>query len=292
MFVPAIKACRLEPKRVDRDNLGGILNSEIMDFITKADIVLADLTYERPNCYLEVGYTIGVGKLRNLILSAKEDHNQDHPSHKNGGPKAHFDLAGYDVLFWSPEKSDVARNELTNRIQRRLAINAGRRDVFVPSWNDEWVKRSKGKALEGLHAMERRGYMELRFALQSPKPDLHQVLLLSAMTKAQILTFGWSIGVAFDSRTSEWAPSPSSEGVAAEISSSGFGGSYDYWALKRDGDFFLPCGLFEDTQRENRRFIDTRINRVTEALLFCVWLYNELGVSTDVVVNMAVGHGG
>jgi hypothetical protein len=36
--------------------VGRILQSEIANFINKSKIIIADLTNERPNCYLEVGY--------------------------------------------------------------------------------------------------------------------------------------------------------------------------------------------------------------------------------------------
>ena len=42
-------------------------------------MVVADLTHERPNCYLEVGYVLGVGKLTNLILTARADHDPESP---------------------------------------------------------------------------------------------------------------------------------------------------------------------------------------------------------------------
>jgi hypothetical protein len=32
---------------------------------------VADLPSERPNCYLEVGYALGVGKFTNLVLTEK-----------------------------------------------------------------------------------------------------------------------------------------------------------------------------------------------------------------------------
>ena len=46
-IVPAIQACGLEPKRVDKHNRGGLLKSEIIKFIQTTDIIVADLTNER-----------------------------------------------------------------------------------------------------------------------------------------------------------------------------------------------------------------------------------------------------
>ncbi len=54
-IVPALNACGLDPKRVDKHNQGGLLKSEMIAFIEGSDIIIADLTNERQNCYLEVG---------------------------------------------------------------------------------------------------------------------------------------------------------------------------------------------------------------------------------------------
>jgi hypothetical protein len=124
-LAPALEVCGLEPRRVDRHNRGGLLQSEIIAFIEESEIVVADLTNERPNCYLEVGYALGCGRLTSLVLTAREDHNSDHPSHRPGGPKVHFDLAGYDILFWSPARLEEFRAELEKRVRRRLLLLGG-----------------------------------------------------------------------------------------------------------------------------------------------------------------------
>jgi hypothetical protein len=126
VMVPACRNCGLDPKRVDRHNEGGLLHSEIISFIEESDIILADLTNERPNCYLEIGYALGAGRFTNLILTAREDHSTDHPDWRPGDPKVHFDLAGYDILFWKPDRLDAFRVELEKRIWRRLQILSGR----------------------------------------------------------------------------------------------------------------------------------------------------------------------
>jgi hypothetical protein len=47
-------------RRVDRHNEGDLLDSEIVQFIERSQIIVADLTNERHNCYLEVGYATGL----------------------------------------------------------------------------------------------------------------------------------------------------------------------------------------------------------------------------------------
>jgi hypothetical protein len=114
VIIPALTACGFDPKRVDKHNKGGLLKSEIIAFIEESEIIVADLTNERPNCYLEIGYAMGVDKYANLILTAREDHNQTGPKYRSGGPKVHFDLSGYDVLFWSQDDLPAFKVSLKN----------------------------------------------------------------------------------------------------------------------------------------------------------------------------------
>ncbi|MGH7286642.1 MAG: hypothetical protein ACREI8_01310 [Myxococcota bacterium] len=124
VVAPALRACGVEPRRVDRHNRGGLLVTEIISFIDEAEVVVADLTNERPNCYLEVGYALGAGRHTNLILTARADHDPESPQHRPGGPKVHFDLAGFDILFWHPEQLDAFRRDLEKKILRRWEMLA------------------------------------------------------------------------------------------------------------------------------------------------------------------------
>lgn len=287
-ILPALKACGfLEPKRVDKHNKGGLLKSEIVKFIEGADIIVADLTNERPNCYLEVGYAMGLNKFRNLILTAREDHNHDSPNHRPGGPKIHFDLEGYDVLFWNPEHPEGFQAELSKRIRRRQAIISTANNASP--WDMEWINQQREVARAGLQKAGLKGFMEVVFALSDLKPNAIQRELLEAASQAEIRKFGWPIGIVFQNRD-EFRPRPRADGIVAEIVSDH--PSYDYWALRKDGDFYLLKSLFEDKREPRYIFFNTRIVRVTEALLYCARLYLRLGVPSTAVVNISIRHGG
>ena len=288
-LVPAIKACGLEPKRVDKHNQGGLLKSEIISFIQQSDIMVADLTNERPNCYLEVGYVMGVDKFINLILTAREDHNPSSPSHKQDGPKVHFDLSGYDILFWNPANLDEFRTELEKRIRRRQAMIAPSQSSLVSPWDEEWIEKNRGQALPGFKKSGKRGSMELRFAISDSKPSKTQTELLNAADGAQIKTFGWPIGVMLRNRE-EYRPRPTTDGIFAEVGPEDK--AYDYWALRKNGDFYLLKTLFEDERKPEEIFFNTRIVRITETLLYCARLYSRLGVSTAALINVVIRHGG
>lgn len=170
-IVPAMEASGLSAKRIDKHNQGGLLKSEIIRFIESAEIIVADLTNERPNCYLEIGYTMGIDKFRNLILTAREDHNPDSPNYKKGGPKVHFDLAGYDILFWRTDQLDQFRTELEKRIRRRLAVVEPASGPASSPWDQEWIHGHYLHASQKLVAMGFSGAMEVQFALDPPPPN-------------------------------------------------------------------------------------------------------------------------
>lgn len=68
--------------RVDRIDGNGFIDDKIFENIKKAEVVVADLSYERPNCYLEFGYALALGKT--IVLLYRE------------GTKLHFDVEHFD----------------------------------------------------------------------------------------------------------------------------------------------------------------------------------------------------
>ena len=291
---PAVRACGLEPRRVDRHNEGGLLKSEIVKFIQDCDILIADLTNERPNVYLEVGYAMGLDKFRNLILTVREDHFPESPNHQRGGPRVHFDLAGYDILRWAGGKLEAFRSELELRVRRRLAIlRPGPVGAPIPVWEQDWLEAQRAAAREGLERLGRGGFMEIRAAIHPPKPNKNQVELNDAARHAQIETFGWPIAAYLD--VEGLRPKPRADGIVASIRPDSKD-SFDYWSIRRNGDLYFVGSLFEDERPPGASgkflFFDTRIVRVTEAILYCIRLYSTLGVDRSSKVTIAVRHGG
>lgn len=288
-IVPAIEACGLQARRVDKHNQGGLLKSEIIAFIQDADII-ADLTNERPNCYLEIGYAMGIDKFRNLILTVREDHFPESPDFQRGGPKIHFDLAGYDILAWNPDGFEAFRSELEKRIKRRTLVLTPTPVQAASPWDDNWIEKQRKEALAGLGAANLAGFMELRFALVPPKPDFSQTELNEAARSSTISTFGWPIGVYLGNRD-EFRPRPRADGIVAEIAIEDRS-SYDYWAIKRSGDFYSLSSLFEDERRPGHIFFNTRIVRAAEGVLYCARLFSRLEVDSSSSLVIAIRYGG
>lgn len=99
-----------------------------------------------------------------------------------------------------------------------------------------------------------------------------------------------AVGIVLGQRE-EYRPKPRVDGISAEVSIPDRN-SYDYWALKVNGDFFLLQSLFEDMLRSNSIFFNTRIVRATEALVYCQGLYSHLGLGEDTIVAVRLAHQG
>lgn len=292
-MVPALRACGLDPKRVDKHNEGRLLNSEIAAFIKSSNIVVADLTNERPNCYLEVGYTMGLGKFENLILTAREDHNIDSPNHKKGGPKIHFDLSGYDILWWHPENLDDFRLALEKKVKYRIAKLPAIGIVGIPDWNEKWFSLKRDQGISGFRSLVSgniSGHMEIRITLPNSKLDQTQQELLQVAKKCEIHTFGWPLGVVLDKEKDR--PRPETDGIYAEIAITPPQWSYDYWAIKRDGSFYLLQSLHEDVGNKGQIWVSTRIYRITEAFLYSLNIYTKLGLDVLAPIAIRIEHGG
>lgn len=81
------------------------ITQEIFNRLHRAELVVADLTGLRPNCFLELGYALG--RQHQLMVLAR------------AGTKLPFDTAAVDTAFWSPESTLVdRRTQLRQHWQR------------------------------------------------------------------------------------------------------------------------------------------------------------------------------
>jgi hypothetical protein len=176
----------------------------------------------------------------------------------------------------------------------RVLTATGTTPTGAPYLSGPWYENERAVAEKGLAGVGLAGCMELRFG---PHVELvkSQLDLLNAVRKSEVHTFGWPIAVTLENRD-EFKPRPYGDGIRAEVALtkgtlSGHQ-SYDYWALRRSGDFYLLQSLFEDSRSENEIYFNTRIVRVTEALMFASGLYANLGVPPDAQLSIRVAHRG
>lgn len=81
--------------RIDEIQDSGKITAQILEEIGKSEIVLADLSGERPNCYYEAGFAHAIGK--EMILTIQK------------GTPIHFDLFSYRFIQWETEADLRAR---------------------------------------------------------------------------------------------------------------------------------------------------------------------------------------
>jgi hypothetical protein len=159
------------------------------------------------------------------------------------------------------------------------------------SLNDAWFIQEQERAQGLISKIDLTGYMELRANVLHPLSK-SQIELLNAVKQSEIRTFGWPIGVTLETRE-EYRPRPYKDGIKAEISiAEGDRKSFDYWAARSNGDFYLLQSLFEDSRKPNQIFFDTRVVRVTESLMFIESLYMKLGLPPEARVGIQIIHHG
>ncbi len=87
---PCVVKYGIEIQRADEITTTDTITSEIIGAINKSRFLIADLTFERPNCYYEVGYAHALGKP--IVILAKER------------TERHFDISTYKWLYWKDYK--------------------------------------------------------------------------------------------------------------------------------------------------------------------------------------------
>jgi hypothetical protein len=122
VYKPTIEACSFKPCRVDKEDDGRQLPTQIIQFLQLSPLLIADLTFARPNCYYEIGFAMGLNRERNVILCCREDHNSDSPRFVASQNKVHFDIHSYGILWWDPENLESFRQELRSKIKLRKKV--------------------------------------------------------------------------------------------------------------------------------------------------------------------------
>lgn len=292
IFKPAIEATGLNPKRIDQDNSGRLLKKEITDYIENAEIIVADITNERPNCYLEIGYAMGLDKYENLIFTVREDHYPESKNYVKGGPKIHFDVSGYDLLFWSPEELEDFKTKLTDKINRRLVtISPKRGESSINLWDENWLESKRQYVSEKLAELSYKRSMEILISPIRLNLNLSQNEIVKIADESQIITFGWPIGIIFRYE-SGLKPFSKSDGVLSEVNELKTNPSYDYSYFKKNGQIFIAKSLFEDPNFPDSIIQDARIRRTTEILLYVSRYYSRCKLLPNELIEIEIKYNG
>jgi hypothetical protein len=92
--------CGVQAERADDLQSNERITDRILESIRRAEYVIVDLTYSKPNVYYEAGYAQGLGKIP--IYIAKEGNNPE------------FDLKDYPVIFFRSMK------QLKDSLEKRI----------------------------------------------------------------------------------------------------------------------------------------------------------------------------
>ncbi|MBN2287252.1 MAG: hypothetical protein JXI43_12445 [Tissierellales bacterium] len=95
--------------RVDENVGSGFIIREITELIERAEFIIFDLTYERPNVYYELGYAHGVGnEAEDILLIARE------------GTNIHFDISPMRTHYY--ESNDQLRDIINRNLKSMIRI--------------------------------------------------------------------------------------------------------------------------------------------------------------------------
>lgn len=205
------------------------------------------------------------------------------------------ELLGAPVLTKPPVGLNPFSGETPKTVQpMREAGPTGVTKNGTQILSDKWFENEQTKAQAGIKLLGLLGHMELRFGLHDGI-NKSQIELLTSVRKSAIHTFGWPIGVTLDNND-QYKPRPYEDGIKAEIAikADGLSGrqSYDYWAARTTGDFYLLQSFFEDSRVESELFFNTRIVRIAEAFLFARNFFINLGIPSEVRLSVRISHRG
>jgi len=145
--------------------------------------------------------------------------------------------------------------------------------------------------------MEKIGpFMEVAHSLYSPLTKFNWDIgvLFNAVRDSEVHLSGWPIGVVL---TREGAtPKARKFGLKSKIVSKS-DGMFDYWELHKDGKFYFKRTIEEAVMnfdgspaKEKVLLFDTRIRRITEALLHCQKLYENLNIDPKQTIHFSINH--
>lgn len=120
VFVPLCEGLNLKPVRLDKENNGSLVMNQIITNINDSEVIIADLTLARPNCYFEIGFAMGAKKESRVFLTCREDHSSGSKNYKQDAHRIHFDVAGYDINFWKTDEIQIFRQHLEEKIKNRM----------------------------------------------------------------------------------------------------------------------------------------------------------------------------
>jgi len=108
-YKAAIRSVGLEPKFQEHEEPHKNIYVDIFDYIDACEFVIADITYQRASCYIEIGYALA--KQKPVLLFVEEDY-----FNKEMNGKVPFDL--FATKYQTYKYSDLS--DLTKKCDERI----------------------------------------------------------------------------------------------------------------------------------------------------------------------------
>ncbi len=145
VYHPTILASGFTPIRVDKNENGKSFDELIRNYINSSPLLIADLTFARPNCYYEIGYAHGQGIEDRMILCCRDDHNPDSPKYRPQSLKIHFDVRQYPMIWWDKDNINDFQSQLSAKIKQR---SSSIRPIPVPARSGQPMAHEQSTRLE------------------------------------------------------------------------------------------------------------------------------------------------
>ncbi len=117
---PVIEDYGYQPIRIEQVQDSRIITEQILRYIRLSDIVVADLTYQKPNCYYEVGYAHALDK--ELVLTIRK------------GDDIQLDLAGNRFIIWQ------TANDLKEKLHLRFKTIKERQQMQLTKFKSPFLE--------------------------------------------------------------------------------------------------------------------------------------------------------
>jgi hypothetical protein len=108
--------------RIDELHHNENIDARLLQEIARSELVVADLTYERPSVYFEAGYAMGL-KIP-VVYTCRSDHLRRLSEYQ-----VHFDLRQRNIVKWKDARDRTFPQRLVTRIRTTIAPLLRRREI-------------------------------------------------------------------------------------------------------------------------------------------------------------------
>ena len=298
IYKPIAQECGLRLYRVDKDNEGDLIKKTIDKYIKEAEIIIADLTNERPSCYHEVGFAYGLGRYMNVILTVREDHSSTSKNFNSNGPKIHFDLNDYPRITWKDDEIDEFKEKLLQEIKKRLSGIKKKGSIGASTEKDKkkWFVNHYTEAMNNFGKLEEKGFIEVNVYSDSlvdtfGQDEIRDVTMnlkhfrnrfpFAYLTEINNSPFDWKF---FKNEIVKNFVLKEKNNVCI------------YTAIRKDLSFFILSNFavlsnFAETKNKNGIiYTDRMIYYIVDLILFIEDFYNKFKLKRRSILNITVKH--